>query len=325
MVFQDVELKRTGAEVQQRGRVEERDIRGAMAHSCRSAGIQEGGRLTKNSGNGSDRCGVANRTFVLPYRRVTVPAVRPAGLWMLLGTCMVIFLAACSSRLDPYQYPTPDALYEASMEAFERGDCGNAEIGFRQLAYDLPVRDPRRAGVRYRLAECHYRGKRFLEAAREFRRVADEHAQDSIAPRALLRAGDSNARLWRSPELDATYGLGALTVYSELLTRYPESQPAAEARERIKELNEKFAEKAFKTGVFYFRLNAYDSAIIYFRQLVAEYPQTSFASKALVRLVEAYERIGYEEDKQDMCLQLKRYYPEALAEAPSCVADTTSN
>jgi outer membrane protein assembly factor BamD len=210
------------------------------------------------------------------------------------------------------------------MAAFERGDCGDAEIGFQRLTYDFSMRDPRRAVVRFNLAECQFRGKRYLEAAREFRRVADEHAQDSIAPHALLRAGDSNSRLWRRSELDATYGLGALTVYSELLARYPNSPAAEDARERIGELNEKFASKAYDTGVFYFRLKAYDSSIIYFKGVVADYPQTSYASEALLKLVEVYEQIGYEEDKQDMCLQLERYYPESLAEASSCVSDTTA-
>ena len=264
-------------------------------------------------------------TTIAPYRLTALPPYRPTALPSVLAICSVLLLSSCSSRLDPSQYPTPDALYEASVAAFERGDCGDAEIGFRRLNYDLPVRDPRRARVRYHLAECHYKGNRFLEAAREFRRVADEHAQDSIAPQALLRAGDANARLWRRPELDATYGLSALTVYSEVLTRYPADAAATEARERIGELNEQFAKKAYKTGVFYFRLKAYDSAIIYFRGLVADYPQTSFASEALLRLVEAYERIGYEEDKQDMCLQLRRYYPESVVHAPSCVSDTTSS
>lgn len=248
-----------------------------------------------------------------PFRRAFIPVIGA-----------VMLLSSCSKRLDPSSYPTPDALYEASIAAYERGDCGDAEIGFQRLTYDLSARDPRRAGVRYRLAECHYKGKRFLEAAREFRRVADEHAQDSIAPQALVRAGDANARLWRRPELDATYGLNAFAAYSEVLTRYPSSAATTEARDRIGELNELFAEKRYKTGIFYFRLKAYDSAIIYFRSLVAEYPQTSFASEALLRLVEAYERIGYEEDKQDMCLQLRRYYPESVVRAPSCVIDTTS-
>jgi outer membrane protein assembly factor BamD len=258
-------------------------------------------------------------------RLTALPPYRPTALRLIIFCCATILAAtACGNRLDPSLYPTADALYEVSMAAFERGDCGDAEIGFQRLSYDLSVRDPRRAVVRFYLAECHFRGKRYLEAAREFRRVADEHAQDSIAPRALFRAGDSNSRLWRRSELDATYGMTAITVYSEVLTRYPESAAAAEAREQIGDLNEKFAGKAYDTGIFYFRLKAYDSAIIYFKAVVADYPQTSFASEALLQLVEAYERIGYEEDKQDMCLQLRRYYPESVVEAPSCVSDTTS-
>jgi len=259
-----------------------------------------------------------------PVRLPPVPPYRRTALPPVLGAIIALLLTACSNRLDPSLYPTTDALYEVSMAAFERGDCGDAEIGFQRLSYDLSMRDPRRAGVRFNLAECQFRGKRYLEAAREFRRVADEHAQDSIAPFALLRAGDSNSRLWRRSELDATYGLSALTVYSEVLTRYPNSPGAAEAREKVGELNEKFASKAYDTGVFYFRLKAYDSAIIYFKGVVADYPQTSFASEALLHLVDAYERIGYEEDKQDMCLQLQRYYPESFGEAAGCVSDTTS-
>jgi outer membrane protein assembly factor BamD len=108
------------------------------------------------------------------------------------------------------------------------------------------------------------------------------------------------------------------------LARYPNSSSAEDARERIGELNEKFASKAYDTGVFYFRLKAYDSSIIYFKGVVADYPQTSYASDALLKLVEVYERIGYEEDKQDMCLQLERYYPESLAEASNCASDTTA-
>ena len=109
-----------------------------------------------------------------------------------------------------------------------------------------------------------------------------------------------------------------------MLTRYPESSATTIARERIQELNEKFAHKAYDTGIFYFRLKAYDSAIIYFKGVVADYPQTSYASESLLHLVDAYERIGYEEDKQDMCLQLQRYYPESYADATGCVSDTTS-
>lgn len=245
-------------------------------------------------------------------------------MWPWMAVLVGWLVLSCSGRFDPSIYPTTEALLEASVAAYNRDDCGDAEIGLQQLTYDMSQRDPRRSGVRFYLAECHFRGRRFLEAAREFQRVADEHAQDTLAPVALLRAGDANARLWRRSELDATYGLSALIVYGNLLTRYPTGEPATLARERIAELNEKFAKKAYDTGDYYMRRKAYDPAVLYFKGLVADFPHTSYAPEALLRLVEAYDKIGYREDKQDMCLQLERFYADDYARATSCVSDTTS-
>ena len=244
---------------------------------------------------------------------------------ILLASQVVLGLLACSGRFDPSQYPTPEALYEATMAEYNDGDCGAAEIGLARLAFELPTRDPRRAEVRFYMAECLFKQHRYLEATREYRRVSDQHAQDSIAPVALLRSGEAYFKLWRRVELDATYGLSALTVLSELLTRYPQSQAAVEARQRIAELNERFARKEYRTGNYYFRLKAYDSAILYFRSVVANWPQATSAPEALLKLVQAYDRIGYEEDMRDMCTQLQRFYPDVIARAEPCARDTSSS
>jgi outer membrane protein assembly factor BamD len=98
-----------------------------------------------------------------------------------------------------------------------------------------------------------------------------------------------------------------------------------EARQRIAELNERFARKEYRTGNYYFRLKAYDSAILYFRSVVANWPQATSAPEALLRLVQAYDRIGYEEDMRDMCTQLQRFYPDVMARAEPCARDTSSS
>jgi len=219
--------------------------------------------------------------------------------------------AGCSKTLDPSLYPTPEALYDASVAAYERGDCGRATQGLQRLIFELPPRDARHADVRYFLAECQLKQHLELEAAQQFRRVSDDYPRHELAPIALMRAGDSFAKLWDDPELDPTYGETALATYSELLGRYPNSQAADSARARIQALNELFAEKGYKSGVFYFRLRAFDSAIIYFKDVVARYPRTEYAAKSVVKLIEAYARIGYEEEKTEMCLYRQQYYPEA--------------
>ncbi|HEX9727475.1 MAG TPA: outer membrane protein assembly factor BamD [Gemmatimonadales bacterium] len=218
---------------------------------------------------------------------------------------------ACGSNFKPETFANPQSLYEASVAASERGDCGDAKRGFERLLFELAARDQRVPDSRFLLAECHFSDGEYLEASREFRRVAEEHADHERAPLALLRAGDALARLWRRPELDPTYGQNALSTYGELLRRYPQSEAAIQGRDRAAVLADQFALKDLKTGNFYLRLRAYDSAILYFKNVVALYPESPHAAKALVRLVDVYRRIGYEEEATETCTHLRRFFPAA--------------
>jgi outer membrane protein assembly factor BamD (BamD/ComL family) len=120
--------------------------------------------------------------------------------------------------------------------------------------------------------------------------------------------GDSYARLWRRAELDATYGQTALATYQELLSRYADSDAAKQAQARIAELNDKFAVKAYKSAQYYMRLKAYDSAIIYLKDLVVSYPRAAIVPAALVKLIAAYRALNYQEDVQETCEYLRKYH-----------------
>jgi outer membrane protein assembly factor BamD len=116
--------------------------------------------------------------------------------------------------------------------------------------------------------------------------------------------------MWRNPALDPTYGETALATYRELLSRYPGTPAAQRANLRVQQLNERLADKDYRNGVFYLRLRAYDSAIIYFKDVVATYPQSSYAALSVVRLVEIYRRLGYDDERNTMCVYLHQYYPD---------------
>jgi outer membrane protein assembly factor BamD len=231
---------------------------------------------------------------------------------------LAVVVAACGGGFRPSQYADPLALYNASLERYRRGDCRDAELGFERVSFELAPRDPMQGQVRYYLAECLLARRDFVEAARQFRRIADEFPRHQLAPDALLRAGDAYAELWRSPELDPAYGRNAIETWRELMGRYPQSTAAGRARLRVGDLNEMFAQKEYKNGMFYLGLRAYDSAIIYFKDVIAQYPQSSYAPRAALRLVETYRRIGYEEEERLMCEYLQQFYPEAGVEAKYC-------
>jgi outer membrane protein assembly factor BamD len=148
--------------------------------------------------------------------------------------------------------------------------------------------------------------------------VSDDTPNDPLAPEALLRAGDVYADLWRRPELDPSYGQTALATYQELLNRYPGGSPAKRAQQQIDDLQERFAYKEYKAALYYIRLKAYDSAILYLKDLVATYPRSAVAPDALIRLVQAYRTLGYKEDVQETCGYIRRFHPKAPGVGKAC-------
>ena len=76
--------------------------------------------------------------------------------------------------------------------------------------------------------------------------------------------------------------------------------------------------KSYKAATYYFRLKAYDSAILYLKDLVATYPKTAVVPDALVKLVQAYKTLGYREDVQETCDYIRRFHPKAPRAGEVC-------
>ncbi len=241
--------------------------------------------------------------------------------------CLVglIGLAGCHHGPRARTAPQPEVLLARARADFRGGDCPRALVKFKQLSYELSSTQPEMAEVRYLQAECYFQTGDRVQAAHEFRQVADQYPTSQYAPLALLRAGDSNLRLWRRPELDPSYGEAALAIYQELLGRYPGTDAAARAQVHIRQLKEWFADKAYKNGMFYFKRRAFDSAIIYFKDVIASYPETPRVPDALLRLVDSYRAIGYAEELKETCTHLRRYYPQADGLDRSCPAASSTD
>lgn len=242
--------------------------------------------------------------------------------WMVAALAMAV--GACrpgragAGRVQ--QIPEPSAQLESAMAQFRRGDFRRAQLSFQRVVFELSPGQPEMAQARYYLAECYFQNGDRVQAASEFRKVADEFPNTEYAPLALLRAGDSNLRLWRRAELDPTYGETALAIYQELAGRYPDTDAAARARPHVRRLENQFAEKTYKNGMFYLKRKAYDSAIIYFKDVIANFPNAQRAPDALMRLVDSYRAIRYSDELQETCAHLRRFYPNAAGLDRSCPA-----
>ena len=245
--------------------------------------------------------------------------------WIIVG--LVLVAGACGRQgFRIKDYVTPETLMEASKREFRKGNYGAAKTGFQRVTFEVPTTDPLGGEARYYLAECEYAQGEFLDAAKDFRKVADDYENHPLAADALLRAGDAAEAQWNRVELDPTAGEEAVASFQELATRYPNSRAAERARLRLQALSNRFAEKEYRAGIFYFRIKAYDSAIIYFRAVAADYGQSDYAPQALIMLVESYRRINYKEESTEPCAHLRQYYPRAEGLEKACpAADSTAS
>jgi outer membrane protein assembly factor BamD len=216
-----------------------------------------------------------------------------------------------------------DTLWTRAQHQIRRGNWADAQKSLERVLLELQPGDSRIGQAHFFLGEAHYAMGSHLDAAREFRKTSDDTPNDPMAADALLRVGDVYADLWRRPELDPSYGQTALATYQELVNRYPGTNAASRAQARIADLQERFAYKEYRAALYYFKLKAYDSAILYLKDVVATYPRAAIAPEALVKLVQAYQKLGYKEDMQETCGYIRRFHPDAAKSHGVCLPDST--
>jgi outer membrane protein assembly factor BamD len=240
-------------------------------------------------------------------RRVSL-AVMSSARWRLAALLILgSAVAACRPTFQLKRYPTDTALYQASLREFERRRWDNAVLGFERLTTTLPARDTLLPRAFWYLAKSQQGRREWLLAAQSFQRVVEGFPEDSLADDAQFEVARSYRRLWRT--LDAQYGETALAAYRQLVGLFPDSPLANHATAEARQLEEWFATKNYEIGQHYLRRKMYDSAIIYFRDVMRLYPTAPTARKAGLRMVQAYRTIRWNDEAKEVCTTLRRTYP----------------
>lgn len=245
--------------------------------------------------------------------------------FLILG--IIAGIAACKPVFNAGAFGSTEALYEAAMTEFNAKRWENATRAFERLTTELSPRDPRIATAYMYLARAQEKRGDHLLAAKSFSRVYELLPQDSLADDALLASGIAYQRMWRKPALDSEYGENAMTQYQTLQALYPESPLLPQAAERLTTLDEWFATKDYETGYHYLKRKAYDSAIIYFKDVIRLHPNAKKTRDAYLRLHDAYQAINYRDDARDLCTEMHKTFPgdrEVVKECGPAPAATAS-
>lgn len=227
-----------------------------------------------------------------------------------MPAALVLVVAACGSREPPLDQYNAVGLLERGIGSYQEGEFDDAIRFLDRFVLEYPTH-ARVQEARYYLADSYFEREEYIAAAARFDRLASDFPQGELADDARFKVCDSYRRLSPEPTLDQEYTHAAIDHCRTLALYHPSSEYAARAQEIVDRLEDKLARKQLLVAEHYFDRNAFDSAIIYFQSVVDRYPTTATAPRALLRLAETYDEIGYDEEAMQTRQRLEREYPDS--------------
>jgi len=230
----------------------------------------------------------------------------------LLYAAMALGLAACGSGGSIVDKMDADQLFARGAAELKARHWDNAIEAFDRLTLQYPSY-ARVQEARLDLAEAYLGKGESVTAAGEFDRLATDFPLGSYADDARFGVCRAYEKLSPAVQLDQQYTQSAIDHCNSLIAYYPNSPFVPQAKDIVQRLTEKLAEKGVLAGEFYLKRHAFDSSLIYFEDVVKQYPGTNAAAQALLGMVQAYTALGYKEDAQSARDRLMRDYPGSQA------------
>ena len=225
--------------------------------------------------------------------------LRPAVL-LLAGTA-ALALAGCHSARFKEETGNSDAIYRRATTSMANGDFNAAIKVFETLNARFPFSDAARQS-RLDLMYAYYRQREkesAVDAADTFIRENPTHPRIDYAyyikglvyfertPNVLERRFDVD--MSRRPPQDARKSFDA---FARILTQYPHSAYAPDARQRMVYLRNRLAEYEINVADYYMRRGAWVAALDRARNVLENYDGAPATRDALEISISAYQRLG---------------------------------
>lgn len=255
-----------------------------------------------------------------PRMRVQMFSKITLGLVIAL---MAVLLASCSTarkqgRDELANLPVTE-MYERGINALDNGNWGRATQTFERLISRFPFGEYTEQ-AQLDLAYTQYKANKPEDAYSTVNRFirtypAHNHIDYAYYLRGMINFDRSRGLIesWVGKDMskrDQAYLRQSFDDFGALLTRYPNSRYAPDARQRMIHLRGTMAQSELHVAMFYLRNGAYVGAAVRAKHIVETYPQTSQTIDALAIMVRSYEQLGEAELAADARSVLELNYPQ---------------
>jgi len=201
-----------------------------------------------------------------------------------------------------------EELYNGANKYYQEGEYNKAIILYEKV---LPVikGSEKSEMADYNYANCHFKTKRYIEAAGYFNNFYKTYNRSPLAEEALFMHAYSLYLDAPDYNLDQGSSKEAVSAIQQFVTRFPTSASYERAIEMLKDLEDRFEKKAFSEAMMYYRLkdglfpgDFYRACIINFQNFAKDYPESKHNEELAYKLVEvgyAYAKNSAFDKKED--------------------------
>jgi outer membrane protein assembly factor BamD len=198
-------------------------------------------------------------------------------------------MPALSWSSSPKADATAEALFDEGMRYFKDKRYARAIDNFAKIKSDYPF-SPLLIKTELQMADAYYLNQQYPEAINAFKEFESMHPTNENMPFVIYRLGQSYFDQFTSTDRDQKNTEIAKAYFEAVLAKYPKSEFAADAREKLAKCNGYLAEHNFNIAQFYFQQEKYPAARDRFEEIVRRYRGTPAAAKSLFFLGESYRK-----------------------------------
>ena len=225
-----------------------------------------------------------------------------------------IALTGCSSSSTDFTAalnPDPPFKMFADGDALmSRGKYDDAAQKFEALDREHPYSPEARRAI-VMSAYAYYRAGKTPEAIASAERYVALHPGTKEAPLAHHIIASAYFDDIKGPNRDQSATRKALEQLKTLKTRYPDSEYAVNADNRIRVAEDNLAASEMDVGRYYLKRKNYVAAINRFKTVVSDYQTTAHVEEALARLTECYMSLGITKEAQSAAAVLGHNFPDS--------------
>jgi outer membrane protein assembly factor BamD len=223
-------------------------------------------------------------------------------------------LAGCSlfgpSKVKDEPIIPAQTLYQKALDDMDRQYFQSAIKSLEQLDRQHP-RDPLTEKSKLMQVFANYRANQLDEAILAADRYLAVYPNGKDAPYVMYLKGNAYYAQIKDITRDQQLSSDAIETYQLLISNYPRSDYAKDAKEKLLVAYDQLAGKEMSVGRYYLGNGQYTAAINRFRVVVETWQTSTHIEEALFRLTEAYLSLGLTNEAMTSAAVLGHNYPSS--------------